>query len=566
VDIATWLHGLGMEQYEADFRGNAIDAAVLPELTAQDLKDLGVSRVGHRRKLLAAIAVLRSRPVPDRLPAAGFPLPVAERTTDAVTAERRQLTVMFCDLVGSTALAARLDPEDLRDLTTAYNRAVAEVVTRFEGFVAKYMGDGILIYFGYPRANEDDAERAARCALAVVDIVSRLKLSEELRTRFGIATGMVVVGDLVGRGEAQERGVVGETPNLAARLQSLAEPNTVLIDENTQRLLGKLFEYRDLGAVEVRGFPGTVSAWEVLRPSTVASRFEALRASLTPLIGRDEEIEFLLRRWRCARKGEGQVVLLSGEPGIGKSRIAAALAERLQDEPYYYLRYFCSQYHQNTALHPVIMQLEHAAGFARDDSPAMKLEKFRRLFARGRLGHLRRRVALHANQRSRKSDQEADLLLLALAGVRQALVADLLSLPTAGSLSEMNLTPQRKKEKTLDALLDRLEDLSRQRPVLMVFEDTQWIDPTSHELLDLTIDRIRASGPAHHRLSPRVPAGMARPHAYQHTGARSPLHWGGHGIDQNRRGQGTSTRGRRADCCARRRHSAVCRGTDESHH
>jgi class 3 adenylate cyclase len=406
VNIATWLHGLGMQQYEPAFRDNSIDAAVLPELTTQDLKDLGVSRVGDRRKMLAAIAVLRSSPVPDR-PPAGFPLAVAERSTDAVTAERRQLTVMFCDLVGSTALAARLDPEDLRDLITAYNRAVAEVVTRFDGFVAKYMGDGILIYFGYPRANEDDAERAARCALAVVDIVSRLKLSEELRTRFGIATGMVVVGDLVGRGEAQERGVVGETPNLAARLQSLAEPNTVLIDENTRRLLGKLFEYRDMGVVEARGFSGTVSAWEVLRPSTVASRFEALRASLTPLIGRGEEIEFLLRRWRHARRGEGQVVLLSGEPGIGKSRIAAALAERLRDEPYYYLRYFCSQYHQNTALHPVIIQLEHAAGFARDDSPAMKLQKLRRLFARGRLGHLRRRVALHANQRSRKSDQEA---------------------------------------------------------------------------------------------------------------------------------------------------------------
>ena len=490
MDIATWLHGLGMEQYEPAFRDNSIDAAVLPELTAQDLKDLGVRRVGDRRKLLAAIAVLRSGPVRGR-PPAGFPLAVAERSTDAVTAERRQLTVMFCDLVGSTALAARLDPEDLRDLITAYNRAVAEVVTRFDGFVAKYMGDGILIYFGYPRANEDDAERAARCALAAVDIVSRLKLSEELRTRFGIATGMVVVGDLVGRGEAQERGVVGETPNLAARLQSLAEPNTVLIDENTRRLLGKLFEYRDIGAVEVRGFSGMVSAWEVLRPSTVASRFEALRASLTPLIGRGEEIEFLLRRWRRARRGEGQVILLSGEPGIGKSRIAAALAERLHDKPHYYLRYFCSQYHQNTALHPVIMQLEHAAGFTRDDSPAMKLVKLRRLFARGRLGHLRRRVALYANQRSRKSDQEAELLLLALAGVRQALVADLLSLPTAGALSEMNLTPQRRKEKTLEALLDRVEDLSRRRPVLMVFEDTQWIDPTSHELLNLTIDRIR---------------------------------------------------------------------------
>ena len=236
MDIASWLQGLGMQQYEPAFQDNGIDAAVLPELTAQDLKDLGVSRVGDRRKLLAAIAALRYCPVPDRLPAASFPSPIAERAADTMTAERRRLTVMFCDLVGSTALSARLDPEDLHDLIIAYNRAVAQVVTRFEGFVAKYMGDGILIYFGYPRANEDDAERAARCALAAVDKVSGLRLSEELRTRFGIADGMVVVGDVVGRGEAQERGVVGETPNLAARLQSLAEPPRPPLQSDLERI------------------------------------------------------------------------------------------------------------------------------------------------------------------------------------------------------------------------------------------------------------------------------------------------------------------------------------------
>src|SRR6202045_4053887 len=242
MDVAAWLRGLGLEQYAPAFRDNAIDGEVLRELTVDDLKDLGVTFVGHRRKLLAALAALTAEPLARDVPQSGASAPSAPTSIASGDPERRQLTVMFCDLVGSTALAARLDPEDLRDLITAYNRAVAEVVTRFDGFVAKYMGDGILIYFGYPRANEDDAERAARCALAAVDIVSRLKLSEELRTRFGIATVMVVVGDLVGRGEAQERGVVGETPNLAARLQSLAEPNTVLIDENTRRLLGKLFE------------------------------------------------------------------------------------------------------------------------------------------------------------------------------------------------------------------------------------------------------------------------------------------------------------------------------------
>jgi class 3 adenylate cyclase len=306
-------------------------------------------------------------------------------------AERRQLTVMFCDLVGSTALSGRFDPEDLRDIIGAYHHAVAEVVTGCDGFVAKYMGDGI--YFGYPHAQEDDAERAVRCALAIVDSVTGLELAEKLQTRLGIATGVVIVG-----GEAHEHDVVGETPNLAARLQSLAEPNAVLIDENTRRLVGELFEYRELGVVEARGFSGAVSAWQVLRSSAVTSRFEALRAaSLTPLIGRGEEIEFLLRRWRRAKGGEGQVVLVSGEPGIGKSRITVALAEQLRSEPHFHLRYFCTPHHQSTALYPVITQLGHAAGFAHDDPPAAKLEKLKHMMAPGRVGHLRRRVALHAH-------------------------------------------------------------------------------------------------------------------------------------------------------------------------
>jgi class 3 adenylate cyclase len=474
VDIASWLHGLGLQQYDQAFRDNAIDASVLPELTAEDLRDIGVDLVGHRRKLLAAISALRSKAVSD---------PVAS----TAGGERRQLTVMFCDLVGSTALSVRRDPEDLRDLIGAYHHSVAEVVRRFAGFVARYMGDGILIYFGYPNAHEDDAERAAHCALTVLDAVSGLKLADELRARIGIATGTVVVG-----GGAPEHDVVGETPNLAARLQSLAEPNTVLIDENTRRLIGGLFEYHDLGAVEARGFTGMVSAWQVLRPSAVASRFEALRASSpTPLVGRGEELEFLLRRWERAKKGEGQAVLLSGEPGIGKSRITAAVAERLHEQPHHHLRYFCAPHHQDTALHPVITHLEHAAGFSRDDPPAAKLEKLRRLFGQGRLGHLRRRVAAHAGRHSRNSEQETELLLLAVAGVRQALIAELLSLPTGSELSEMNLSPQRKKERTLESLLGLLEDLSRKRPVLMVFEDVHWIDPTSRELLDLTIERIR---------------------------------------------------------------------------
>ena len=238
---------------------------------------------------------------------------------------------MFCDLVGSTALSSRLDPEDLREVIAAYHRAVAEVVTGFDGFISRYMGDGVLIYFGYPQAHEDDAERAVRAGLSAIDVVSRLDVkSVKLQTRVGIATGLVVVGDLIGEGSAQEQSVIGETPNLAARLQALAEPNAVVIAASTRRLVGDLFEYSDLGAVEVKGIATPVPAWRVLRLSSVASRFEALRGSaLSPLIGRDEEIDLLLRRWSRVKAGHGQIVLVSAEAGLGKSRITAELAERL---------------------------------------------------------------------------------------------------------------------------------------------------------------------------------------------------------------------------------------------
>src|SRR5712692_5771895 len=400
VDIAAWLHSLGMQQYAAAFRDNAIDAAILPELTADDLKDLGVNLVGHRRKLLAAIAALRSNvgPVPDTTAAAaplgGSPLPnpplpglgpgITGEGRVGAEAERRQLTVMFCDLVGSTALSARLDPEDLREIIAAYHRAVAEIVAGFDGFVARYMGDGVLVYFGYPQAHEDDAERAVRAGLGVIAAVGRLDVkSIKLQTRVGIATGLVVVGDLIGAGSAQEQSVVGETPNLAARLQALAEPDSVVIAGGTRRLVGDLFEYRDLGAVELKGIAAPVPAWQVLRPSVVESRFEALHGSaLTRLVGRDEEIDLLLRRWARAKAGDGRLVLVSGEPGIGKSRIAAVLEERLQGEPHLRLRYFCSPYHQDSALFPFIDQLGRAAGFARDDPPAAKLVKLEAVLAR----------------------------------------------------------------------------------------------------------------------------------------------------------------------------------------
>jgi len=459
MDVAEWLRGLGLEQYVPAFRDNDIDGEVLRRLTADDLRELGVASIGHRRRLLDAIAAIDGgRPAPEVLP-------LRATTTVSSEAERRQLTVMFCDLVGSTELSARLDPEDLRAVIAAYHRTVADVVRSFDGFVAKYMGDGVLVYFGYPQAHEDDAERAIRAGLGVVDAVTRLNVrSVKLHARVGIATGLVVVGDLIGEGSAQEQSVVGETPNLAARLQALAEPNAVVIAAGTRRLVGNLFEYRDLGTVEVKGIARPVPAWQVLRSSGVESRFEALHGSaLTPLVGRGEEIDLLLRRWARAKAGDGQVVLISGEPGIGKSRITAELEQRLRGEQHPRLRYFCSPYHQNSALYPFIEQLGRAAGFARDDPPEARLEKL-----------------------------EAVLALAAPPDEDVALLVDLLSLPGSERHPLPNLNPQRKKERLLEALVRQLIGLARQQPVLMVFEDAHWIDPTSRELLDLTVERVRS--------------------------------------------------------------------------
>jgi class 3 adenylate cyclase/predicted ATPase len=428
--IADWLEKLGMSEYAQRFAENGIGFAALRHLTDQDLKDVGVL-LGHRRIMLAAIQELGS-------PAAAQPATVELKPQE--TAERRQVTVMFSDLVGSTALSARMDPEDLREVISTYQKCVAETVVRFGGFVAKYMGDGVLVYFGYPQAHEDDAERAVRAGLE-----------------------LVVVGDLIGSGEAQERGIVGETPNLAARLQGIAEPNSVVIAEDTRKLLGNLLELHDLGAQDLKGIAEQVRAWTAIRPSSVESRFDAMHASgLTELVGREEELEILARRWSKTKSGDGQVVLLSGEPGIGKSRLTAVLLERLAGEPHTRLRYFCSPQHSDSALYPIISQMERAAGFAHDDATETKLDKLDAVLARS-------------------FTERTDT----------ALFAEMLSLPNAGRYPTLDLTAQERRHRTLEALTAQVEALSRSQPVLMIFEDAHWIDPTSLEALGLMVDRLR---------------------------------------------------------------------------
>jgi class 3 adenylate cyclase len=445
------------------FRENEITERVLPSLTQEDLKEIGVGPVGHRRIILEAIASLRADTSGNASPANAATTSTAPSVAAEDRAERRQVTVMFSDLVGSTALSARMDPEDLREVISAYQKCVAETVQRFGGFVAKYMGDGVLIYFGYPQAHEDDAERAVRAGLELVAAVGQLNTHGPLQTRVGIATGLVVVGDLIGSGASQEQAIVGETPNLAARLQGVAEPKSVVVAESTRRLVGNLFEIEDLGAQDLKGISGPARAWAVLRASSAEGRFEAMHATgLTDLVGREEELDLLLRRWSKAKTGEGQVVSLSGEAGIGKSRLAAALLERLVSEPNTRLRYFCSPQHTDSALYLIINQMERAAGFAHDDTGQAKLDKLDTILAQ-----------------SFTPPQDA------------ALFAEMLSLPNDGRYPKLELAPQQRRQKTLEALTAQIEALCRSNPVLMIFEDVHWIDPTSLEALGRAEDRIR---------------------------------------------------------------------------
>ena len=458
MDVGAWLRGLGLGQYESAFRESEIEADILPELTETDLEKLGLP-LGPRKRILKAIASLDGA---DAAPStSGLARPAVE---DA--AERRQLTVMFCDLAGSTALSARLDPEDTRQVIRSYQDACSGVVARYDGFIAKFMGDGILAYFGFPHAHEDDAERAVRAGMEIASVVSALqtRANEKLQVRIGIATGLVVVGDLVGHGAAQEQAVVGDTPNLAARLQALAEPDSVVVAGATRRLLHDRFRLRDLGRHLVKGLAEPVEAWAVEGAASNESRFETGHAArLTGFVGREAESALLSDRQQRAWQGKGQIVLISGEAGIGKSRFSAWLAEQVAEEPHTRLRHQCSPFHRDSTLYPFVQQLERAAKIAPDESPERKLDKLEAVLQR--------------------------------AGTRMPeiapLIASLLSIPTGNRYPPLGLSPAQQRRQTLSALLDQMEGLARQKPVLMLFEDAHWADATSIELLNLAIERIR---------------------------------------------------------------------------
>jgi class 3 adenylate cyclase/tetratricopeptide (TPR) repeat protein len=466
MDVGAWLRELDLEHYEAAFNENGVSEKDLPHLTAEDLQDLGIVAVGHRRRLLVAIEALRlkSMPAGNSVPSSPGP-PVdlgSQPDASETTAERRPLSVMFCDLVGSTALSARLDPEDLRRVIRAYQARVVATIQQFNGFITRYVGDGVLIYFGWPQAHETDAARAVRAGLAVAAAVSEAPVAgQTLQVHIGIATGLVVIGEPIGSGDSRQQTAIGETPNRAARLQSLAGPGQVIIDAATRRQIGGLFDCQDLGTIELKGLPERVPTWQVVSENRALGQFEALRSGLTPLVGREEELELLLRRWMQAKGGRGRVVLISAEPGVGKSRMAEALAERIALESHIRLRCFCSPHHQDSALYPVIAQMERVAGFAHGDIPEVRLAKLQALLAAAELS-----------------------------GEDVALVAELHGLPPTDLAPPLDLTPQRRKEKTFKALLRQVEGLARQQPVLMTFDDLHWIDPSTRELLDRLIERV----------------------------------------------------------------------------
>lgn len=458
-DIAEWLDGLGLGRYAEAFVENEIDLPALPFITEEDLKEIGVA-LGARRRLLAAIAEIGDASEPAMAVRADKPSGSAE-------AERRQLTVMFCDLVGSTALSGHLDPEEMRDIIKSYQNAVTEQVTHFRGHVAKYMGDGVLAYFGWPEAHEDDAESATRAGLSILRRMDDLitPTGHDLDARVGVATGLVVVGDMVGEGSAQEEAVVGETPNLAARLQGIASPGELVISAATRRLLGDLFELKDLGLLTLKGVAALTPAFAVLRERSVESRFEARQEGrLFGMVGRDQELALLMERWRRAKTGEGQLVLLTGEAGIGKSRLTRAAIDEIGADEHIRISYQCSPYHSDSPFYPVIQQLTRAAHFEADDGPAAKLDKLETL------------LAMSAEN----------------VGEVAPLLADVLGIDAQGRYGNLNLSPPQQRSRTLRLLSAQIIGLARRRPVLFVVEDAHWIDPTTLELIEFVIDQVAA--------------------------------------------------------------------------
>ena len=452
--LTSWLQSLGLEEHAPAFVAQGVEFELLPQIGDADLKELGVTLLGHRKRLLLAIAALAAGPAPAALVLA------------AREAERRQLTVMFCDLVGSTQLSGRLDPEDLQGLIRSYHETVAAAVTPYEGHVAQLLGDGCLIYFGYPRAHEDDAERAVRSALGVLRAVAALRPQGEarLQTRIGIATGLVVVGEIGSGTAAAEQTASGETPNLAARLQAHAAPGEIVLSDETRRLLGASFEIESTGQLQLKGFKAPLEAWRVIGERSVGSRFEAQHESgLIDFVGRGSEVSLLLDRWSLARDGEGQVVLLSGEAGIGKSRISQTLRDRLAGERHATVLLQCSPYHGGSALYPLVKYFERTTGMAPADSPEQRGEKLLRLIG-----------------------PEMDLSPQSLGQMLR-----LMGAPDGGRLPPSgDLTPSEQAQ-TLQAPAELLLALSRQLPVLLLIEDAHWIDPTTEQLCLLAVELSR---------------------------------------------------------------------------
>ncbi|MHA1571774.1 MAG: ATP-binding protein, partial [Alphaproteobacteria bacterium] len=481
-NIGQWLEGLGLGRYAGAFAENEITFDALPHLTQDDLKELGLP-MGPRRIVSVAIGQLAGPAAPTS------PVSAGKSSGQRVEAERRQLTVMFCDLVGSTALSTRLDPEEMRDIILNYQKAVTAAVNRFDGHVAKYMGDGVLAYFGFPAAHEDDAERAARAGLSIVQVMRGMRTpgGEPLMVRVGIATGLVVVGDLIGEGAAQEEAVVGDTPNLAARLQGFAEPGQVVIAESTRWLLADLFELKDLGHQALKGIAAPVTAFAVLAERVIESRFDARRSGqLGAIVGRDQELALLTERWRQAKTGEGQLVLLSGEAGIGKSRITRGLIDTVAAGEHIRISYQCSPYHADSALYPAIQQLNRAAGFTQEDTLETKLDKLERLLGQA-------------------ATYPTDVA---------PIIATLLGLDGVARYGALALTPQQLRARTLSTLCDQLTGLADKRPVLFIVEDAHWIDPTTLEFLDQCLDRIAGA--------PILTLVTARP-VFQHSFGGHPI-------------------------------------------